>query len=175
MHRIIVEDPSKQKPKRLLYLEARCAVRHSIHPCARGNVAFTDPVDMLRDAAERAASSQGVFVMVAWARVNGVAVDAIGYLALDNNGSFLYTPYNPHGWDGRHRRDGLSTADIAHAINDKYREHREGLLASRAWIVVPPNPRAGESVDRFTRVANIVVHALFNCSRSMEDLYELAS
>lgn len=173
-------NPALGLNSRTLYRQEKFCSRFDGVPAgSKKNIAFTSASDLLSDALrELGAASQGRFVTVAWAHVNGEPIEPIGFLVRQAN-AIAFTPLNPGNEDAEFfRQQHPSFNNLRHELDRRNRETPDELRAQRQWLTVPLT--AAEASDPATssalvrRATTILGHTLFGLRVSMTDLYEAA-
>lgn len=167
-------NPTLGLPTKKLYEHKRSPIGCSTSIYAANNVAFSTSAEMFKFAIQRTTSKPGLFVVVAWAFVNGTPIDPIGFLCFDE-GTYLFTPINLCRDDYSAYKAGTSINNICHKINNEYREKPLELEGRRGWFFVDKSK--GEKLDEelFVRASNIFSYALFRNTVTMEKLYEMST
>lgn len=175
MNTIIINhpNPTLNLPKKRLYREQRMAIGFEAPTFHKQNVAYTSVNDMMMGAVEEAASRPGVFVVVAWGRINGDPINPIGFLCFTNR-QFRFTPINYSNEDFDAKREGLTAYNISHRLTDLQRNDPALLAAKRAWHIIDLTPDEQIGPTAFERVAKVLSVTLFRIPMSQEALYELA-
>lgn len=166
-------DPTLNLPKKELYSYRYTCTGFSSPLASNKNIAFTSPQAMFEHAVEIVASKAGLFVVVAWGFVNGVPIDAIGFLCFDGN-KYMFTPLNHSGEDFKAIQSGKTTFEIVHKINADFMEDSSMLLAKRGFYFVSAGGDESFNNSHFARVSKVLAHALFGETVSMKELYEIA-